>query len=331
MNGKVLVALAFDERMEQVVQTAEAYALMTGAKLRLIHVTDPWTKSFLAPVIEAGSLDLVDGLVKEAERVALSRLEQVQHSLAKRELAVEVAVISGEVTKAIAAEAAAHEASLIIIGAHRGGFAQTSLGFTTAVSLVMEAKVPVMIVNEETHLRPKAQGLGIFVADDFSTVGAQALDVAFSIAKSVRAPRVTHVHVDGLLDLPRAPAGRKLRSTPIPVNGGNRYQVPVPKAAAKFDLNELGARAEATLKDRAGTRIKDLEAAGGSYRAEVVFGAVAPELARAQAAARADIAFYGQHRVFHRTNAEAGLGHAGQMPFRAMLSESRPVVIVPQA
>ena len=96
--------------------------------------------------------------------------------------------------------------------------------------------------------------------------------------------------------------------------------------AKPFDLTNLIRRAEEQMMTRAQQMASLLESSGGHYQMEVVTGAVPDELERTAVACRADVAIFGQHKVFHRHGM-----HVGQVPFKAMLVQGRPVIVVPHA
>lgn len=302
-KAKIGVAVSFDERLEQVLSVAQNLARMTGCGLRLIHICDPWTKSYLATAVEAGPPDLVNALKEESARIAGRRISALARTLGEH---CEVEVASGDVVKCLAEDADGHGVGLLVVGASRGGIASTSMGFSTAVSLIAESTVPVMVVNEDACLEPARAGLNIVVADDFSEVALEGLALGFALAQTVRGSTLVHAHVETYSDL------QLFRKS---------------KTQTKVSPNQISGMlqtAEAKLLERCGDRAGRLEADGGHYQMEVVAGAVPDELERTAVASRADLTIFGQHRVFHRQGM-----HVGQVPFKAMLSQRRPVIVVP--
>ncbi len=304
-KAKIGVAVSFDERLENVLAVAARLARLTGSRLRLIHVCDPWTKSYLATAVEAGPSELVNVLKEESARVATRRVASLARTLGEN---VEVEVAAGDVVKCLADDAEAHGVGLIVVGASRGGAASTSMGFSTAVSLISEATVPVLVVNEDALLSPTQEGLSIVVADDFSDVAIEGLALGFALAQTVRGSTLVHAHVETYSDLHLFRKGKN-PSTKVSPN----------------QIAGLLQQAEEKLLARCGDRAGRLEADGGHYQMEVVAGSVPDELERTAVACRADLTIFGQHRVFHRRAM-----HVGQVPFKAMLSQNRPVIVVPQ-
>ena len=79
--NKIGVAVAFDARLETILCVAERFGRAVGGNLRLMHVCDPWTKSYLATAVEAGPPELVKTLKDESERVAERRLASLLRTM----------------------------------------------------------------------------------------------------------------------------------------------------------------------------------------------------------------------------------------------------------
>lgn len=308
-SKKVLVATAFDERLETVVRSAERLCHMTGAVMRLIHVCDPWAKSFLPIVAEKGSEELMSALKDEAMRIASRRLDALARTF-DRSLRVETKVVSGDLAKEVAADAEENGCGLIVVGASKGGVSGTIQGFSTAISLIMEASIPVMVINDSTIFDPRNGRPVIIACDDFSEVSAAALALGFNMASVVNGAELVHLHVESYGD-PHSGHG-KLRDSRT--NG-----VITPER-----LEFLNREAEEKMKERAGAWPEQLEHRGGRYTLEIVSGNVPDEIDRSAIAHRADVMVLGQHKVFHRKSM-----HVGQVPYKAMLSQGRAVIVVP--
>lgn len=308
VDNKLLVAVAFDERLESLVRSAEQYCLLTGATLRLIHVCDPWAKSFLSTVADKGAVELMSALKDEATRIAGRRLDALSRTFDKS-VRVETTVVTGDVAKAIATDAEESRSRMIMVGANRGGISGTIQGFSTAISLVMESAVPVMVLNEKANFQPRNGRPVIMACDDFTEVSGAALALGFEIASSIERSSLVHLHVESYGDMN---AHGKLRD---PRTNG---------AISPEQLEHLNRQAEEKMLERAGSRPAALEDSGRSYTLEIVSGTVPDEIDRSAVAHRADIMILGQHKVFHRKSM-----HVGQVPYKAMLAQHRAVIVVP--
>lgn len=306
------VAVSFDDRLGALITAAATLASRTGARLRLVHVCDPWTKSYLAPAVEAGPPELVQVLREEVVRTAERRLNAVRRLL-PASLPVETAVLDGDIVRNLATDAEENDVGLMVAGVTKGGIAGTVIGFSTAVSLIGEGAAPIMALNEDTKPLPTTGPWTIVVADDFTDVSQAALALGFSLAMKIEGATLVHLHVEGHGD-----GGRRRRQS-----SSVRREELTPER-----FRQGLRRAEEQMLERSEGRSASLETKGGSYLMEVVTGAVAEEISRTVAATGATLVVFGQHRVFHRNGAHEG--HIGQVPFKTMLSLSCPVMIVPQ-
>jgi nucleotide-binding universal stress UspA family protein len=188
----------------------------------------------------------------------------------------------------------------------------TSMGFSSAVSLIMESPVPVMVLNEEAWPDFEADPLRMLLADDLSDSGAAAVDFATSFALGL--PRVAfyHTHVESYADVSR------------PGRGKSPDEPESLRPLTPEFIEHLHREAEQRMRQRSGESASRMESRGGRYRIELLSGHVADEIEKSANAARADLVVFGQHKVFHRKPL-----HVGQVPFRAMLQQSRAVVVVP--
>jgi nucleotide-binding universal stress UspA family protein len=314
--GKVVLAVAFDERLEGLLESALALCRRARASLRLVHVSDPWTKSFLATAVESGPPDLVRTLKDEAVRVGRRRLGQLAATL-PGDVDVETEVLGGDLVKTLAADAEANDASLIVVGAHTSGVG-TALGVSTAVSLIAEARVPVMVLGDGVRFAPRGESLRVVVGDDFTELGASALRVGFALARLAPGGQLFHVHVEGYAELDELGARRSRRAD------GDGRPAALAAGVTPEQIEFVHRQAEERMLDRCGDGPERLVALGGEYHLEIVSGQVADELERSAVAARADVCVFGQHRVFHRQDKRVG-----RVPFKSMLAQSRPVIVVP--
>jgi nucleotide-binding universal stress UspA family protein len=307
-DKKILVATSFDEHLESLLLSAENLAVLTGASIRLIHVCDPWAKSFLAAVADVGATELVDALKQESMRIASRRLDSIRSSFPK-ELKVDTHVVAGDTANLIASEATDHGCGLILVGASKGGIAGTIQGFSSAISLVMESSVPVMVVNKEAMFFPHKKGATFLACDDFTDVSGVALEAGFSLAAGIKGSTLVHLHVESYGDLP---SHAKLKDTKT--NG----------SISPEHLKLINRQVEEKMLQRAGDWPAKLESKWARYQMEVVSGSVPDEIDRSAIAHRADVVIFGQHKVFHRKSM-----HVGNVPYKVMLGQSRPVIVVP--
>lgn len=171
----ILAATDFSPRSAQVAGRAAALARVLGARLVLAHVL---------PERPSGPVQAVDG---RRVRPVLSRLglagramteaaaqDQLRALAARLGLPCDTRVLRGRPEAALAAEAAACGAALIVLGLHRERRVLDALRLTTMERIVLAAPVPVLLARLPAE-RPYARVLAL---TDFSPGSAAALAMA---------------------------------------------------------------------------------------------------------------------------------------------------------
>jgi nucleotide-binding universal stress UspA family protein len=138
----ILVPLDLTERVEAVVEWAIGWALMTHARLVLLHVVAP-INSYTFPVYP--DLEQHYGRACDVARQRLLPLAQLAKA---RGIETSIRVEVGPPTEEILAMASMTNTGLIIVGTHgRKGLAHVILG-STAERIVQLAECPVFVVKE---------------------------------------------------------------------------------------------------------------------------------------------------------------------------------------
>jgi len=138
----ILVPLDMTERVEAIVEWAIGWALMTHARLVLLHVVVPinsyTTRSYPDP-------EQHYGVACDAARQRLLPLAQLARA---KGIETSICVEVGPPTEEILAMASVTNTGLIIVGTHgRKGLAHVILG-STAEKIVQMAECPVFVVKE---------------------------------------------------------------------------------------------------------------------------------------------------------------------------------------
>ena len=140
MNSNILVALDIEhgETMRDVLRMAQRIASLDGARLHLLHVI-PAAPAIVDQYLEEGyerlaSSDVEAELQRQADGLGLEAGE------------VSVSVRFGVIYKEVLAQAEACNADLIVLGAHKPGFADFLLG-GNAVRIVRHAGCSVFVVR----------------------------------------------------------------------------------------------------------------------------------------------------------------------------------------
>jgi nucleotide-binding universal stress UspA family protein len=303
-SAKILVAVAFDERLDGMIHAAEIMSLRTGAPLQLVHICEP-------PVV-VGSTEgrhdeghtLLSALQEEKHQVATRRLQALARTM-RQGIPVDCEAVIGEVVPALVSLCETRDIGLVMIGAAR----RDPAGLSTAVNLLTEVACPVMVLSDGVPLGCEQRPPRILLADDLSEASLSAVRFALGLACAIPGSQLTHLHVQSASEF-------ELLRKVHPSSGD----------LLTWDQWRIARReAEAQVLTRAGNNAALLEEAGGRYLSEVLSGHVHDEIQRSALSMRADLIICGEHHVFHWPTMQAG-----QVPYRQMLAGIRPVIVVPQ-
>jgi len=138
----ILVPLDLTERVEAIVEWAIGWALMTHARLELLHVVTP-LNNYTVQAYPDPERHYVQA--RDAARQQLLPLAQLANA---RGIDTSIRIEVGPPTEEILAVAAATQTGLIILGTHgRKGLAHVILG-SIAEKVVQMAECPVFVVKE---------------------------------------------------------------------------------------------------------------------------------------------------------------------------------------
>lgn len=175
---RILAATDFSANAADAVAQAAAIAASSGAALRLIHAGN--VSGALPDQFELASGHLEAWRHEARRRVgqARDRLAKEAAHLEQRGIALVHEVVDGLADEAIAREAAAHDADLVVVGAHQGN-RFLALG-STAERVVRTCERDVMVVRARGD--DPATFDRILVATDFTPAADRALDRAMELA-----------------------------------------------------------------------------------------------------------------------------------------------------
>lgn len=148
---QILVPLDFSAHAMKALHYATGFARLSGAKLILLHVTEP-----IVYPSDFGYVPLPPNTLEENfQRDARDRLEAVAAEQAKAGVTCEVALRLGKPYHEIAAAAREHQVDLVVITTHGyTGLTHVLLG-STAERVVRHAPCPVLVVRyQETESAP---------------------------------------------------------------------------------------------------------------------------------------------------------------------------------
>lgn len=313
----IVVAMKFDNLSTHVLRLAFELAERCKLKVAAIHVVEllPIPRNFLAETITGIDIAQAARSQQKGElEAARERLEKLAREIDPNGLVITTKVLSGLPAQMIAAEAAATNAAFIITGAASVSHRFIPKGLSTALTLMSDASVPVLVMRLETILESSQKEFRVLVADDMRDSGNAALRTALSLACLYPSSNVCHVHVNSLTEsaLEAAlDAGAFSRSSST--KGGARV----------FDL--MVKEIEDQLEKRARDVMSGLSSPGINYNPHVKTGSVAETLDLVIEEFHPDLIVFGRHQTFRSKPLSMG-----QIPFHSMLSQSVAVMIVPE-
>jgi nucleotide-binding universal stress UspA family protein len=181
--------------------------------------------------------------------------------------------------------------------------------------LMASSSVPILAVDPGLD-KPLPDKPRILMADDLSDDAEAALAFAADLTTASHGGLLHHLHVNGITE-------DALRAALATAAATAHTQTPAPDAAHDVFLG-LQRRLKGRLDSRASAFVDHIEATDGRYFADVATGGVDPELERVVRTFKPDLLVFGRHHAL-RTKPF----NIGRLPFRAMLSYGKPVLVVP--
>jgi nucleotide-binding universal stress UspA family protein len=318
-DESVVAAVAFDEHSDAVIESAVELCRRTHMALRLVHVCQPEEgNSYLLPYFaHAERRRLEEYLGKSAQSLAQQRLEDLAARIPasiKRELRV----MTGDPAEWINADAVSYGASMIVIGVGKSRSRFVPQSWSTALSLMSQARLPVLVVDRAVPLKfdPQKRPV-ILLADDLSDHSQKMIAVGFDIAMALKQSDVHHVHASALTeDAISAAVEASISNSDHPVEN-------TLSGSAMHAM--IMAQIRSNMESRAGTIKSLFEVADCRYHSEVLVGDVRDSLKACAEKLRPELLIFGRHHQIHRRPFLIG-----RVPFHAMVSQNRPVMIIPE-
>jgi len=133
---KVLAAVDISTVSSRMVEAAEQLASLLGAQLRLLHVVEPFRMTHLGP-------DQWDeGAYYRSSQQSFDRFASPFKAIAKQDRVIR----TGLAAEAIAEEAGAWQADLVVVGSHGKGWVDRILIGSTTQRLVTELPTSILVV-----------------------------------------------------------------------------------------------------------------------------------------------------------------------------------------
>ncbi len=323
-KGVLVAAVAFDDQTESLVETAVSLGERFDMEVRFVNVldaltVDPWVMEMPGHYLSMPIYrETQEKMIQERRKLLLHLVDRAHLKSPERGVAE---VVSGDVPEALVAYAKLHRANLIVTACSSASYRLTPRGFSTALSLMAEAPLPVLVVNRERPLNFTASTLRLLFADDLQPSTNEAARRTYELAMRLGRCRVRQVHVHGDFR-------EMIKESWSDLAG--RYPM-----LATGDAPEETSPTEAVLSRETQLRLERLHARGLPYRqqaetrgasveVDVRAGNVHDEIHEACQEFDPDLVIFGRHKFF-RTRPFL----VGRMSFRTMLHDHRPVLLIP--
>jgi nucleotide-binding universal stress UspA family protein len=294
-------------------------ATRLNKRLVLIHTCEPWVNLPISkPFQGEGSplWDVTQAIEANAVDLAAGRLREIADLTTKMGAKTEPVVLTGNPTKCMLAAIDGFKAGMILVGASDGSQRLLPFGLSNALSLLADSPVPVMIVAEGMNVDLDLPKLRLLLCDDLEEQSEGAVDFAFELAGSLGKSDLRQVYINGL-------TLEGLTAAVTTAAATSHSSLSVGLSATELHTSLL-KKLEDRIAERALGREEYIEAAGGSYEAEVLTGDIATQLERAVEKIQPNIIIFGRHERGHRKPFMIG-----RVPFQQMMAEKRPVIVVP--
>ena len=316
-NGLIAVAISLDDAAP-LLEAAGQLALKSNMGLHLIHIAQP---PFVGLTKSLVNLDFIAGdtlRLIEAESLmnAESKLRELSRSLPTGVSCSTKVIVNRSISEAVLAEATVVGSKLLMCAAGKGNYSYMPRGFSTALSLMANATIPVLAVKDGVPCSLNADPFKSLIADDLRETGELAAKFAVNWARSMSGVAIQHIHVHGL--------GRKEFETSV-YSSLATMQVPLtPSLDLTSIYDELVKNLEQSLKARSKSLEGDVAKLQGSYQTALLTGPVTEKIAENAESFGASLIVFGRHNTIHRK--PFGIG---TVPYRAMLQQKAPILVVP--
>jgi nucleotide-binding universal stress UspA family protein len=316
-KGLAVVALAFDDRKEALIQTAISLAHRFDVSLKLVHVVEPPmydTMAVEAPTvisIPAAVLEDVARQIKDRKMEMNALVERIK----KNHIDVSGEVLEGDAIRTIIGSAVNARANMILTACHPESNRFLPQGLSTALSLMHEAPLPVLVMGA-SPLNFEQEGLRIMIADDLQASTREAVRKSYELASLAPKSHIRHVHIHGDFRETLKETWRDLREK-VP---GLKELTVTPDSIWR---EEYEARLLALRRQSMPFRLQ-AEKAKVLIEPDIRTGSVRTELHNVTAEFDPHLCVFGRHRLL-RTRPFL----IGRVPLHIMIEERRCVLLVP--
>ena len=320
-KGCAVVGLSGNETGQGLLSTAVTLARRFNIELHLVSIVEPIPFDLIAfdsPAYLAYppvNLEIEAQRVKEREEALADIIKKLAHN---HGVSATGSVRSGGAAVNLISEAVSRHANLLLSGYDSEAFRTGASGFTTTLTLMHDAPLPVLAVPHARTIDFSKQNFRVLVADDLLDGTQEAARKAYELASSLPGSHLRHVHVYGDLQEKITRTWKSLVKRP----GIHTEEAPATNEDEAIAL-EFKAR-----KDRLSRQAYPFTQLAEEQEVKVEYdlrsGSVDTELQVAIKDCNPDIAVFGRHHLLHKRPLLIG-----RVPFRAMLHSGCGVLMVP--
>jgi len=317
VRGRITVAVGFDEQTPALVESAVSFARKFDYQLRFVHVIEG--PDFDPMAIDMPGFYSVPPVVRVSEEhLKADRQNQMRELLERIDPEIRTGghILHGDGPRVLIADAVSSNCSAIMTACNVESYHLMPSGFSMALTLMHEAPLPVIVVSKDAVIDFSENGFKILVADDLLDSNREVVRKAYELASAVNSCHVRHVHVHG--DFREV-----MRDTWMDVLEKKNLLTGGSDTPESIWAKEYNMRLE-KMKKQGEPHCGVAEENGVVIKYDIRTGKVADEVHSVVEEFKPNLIFYGRHKFWR---AKPFL--IGRMPFRSMLQEKKPVVMIP--
>ncbi len=317
VRGRITVAVGFDDQTPSLVESAVSFARKFDYQLRFVNVIEG--PEFDPMAIDMPGFYSVPPVIRiSEEHLKADRQDQMRRLLDGIDPEVRAGgyILHGDGPQVLIADAVSANSSAIMTACNIESYHLMPSGFSMALTLMHEAPLPVIVVSKEARLDFTDSDFKILVADDLLDSNREVVRKAYELASAVNSGHVRHVHVHGDFR-------EMMRDTWMDVVEKNKFLKAGNDTPDSLWAKEYNLRLE-KMKKQGEPFSGAAEENGVDIKFDIRTGKVADEVHSVIEEFKPNLIFYGRHKFWR---AKPFL--IGRMPFRSMLQEKKPVMMIP--
>lgn len=313
----IVAGIKFTPGTKDFLSSLISLAERTDMSLKLTHVVEPWRSPGIVPPGEYVS----PYIVRQAEEKRLKEAQETLEYTVKNiqgKIPLSTHVLSANAADGIRSDALTSRASLVVCSIKPMSHRFIPQGFSTALAMMAQSTIPIMVIPEEKNIRFTQDRLTILICDDLTETSAEAVTTAAEFAGSLQNCNLVHLHVH-----------------PEPTHKLVEWAVQISQMSQTKDLTYGFPIRQETIVEETEQAIRKklterllvpaylLEQSKVSYEQKTKFGSVFEEITSVVKSIKPDLIVFGRHYFVHKHPVSIG-----KVPFYAMLSLDTPVMVI---